>query len=126
MTDYHWVRVTSCSSIPAREGRAVTLGTRDIAVFNLGDRFLATANACPHKGGPLCDGIVSGTSVVCPLHGWKVDLDTGCVERPTGATAHGIETYPTRIEDGVVVIGIPRASPLAQATANAPADGAAA
>ena len=66
------MRVTPCDNIPLREGRAVTLGDREIAIFNLGDRFLATDNRCPHRGGPLCDGIVAGGSVVCPLHAWKV------------------------------------------------------
>lgn len=107
MTDYHWVRITSCDNIPAREGRAVTVGAREIALFNLGDRFLATANQCPHKGGPLSDGIVTGASVVCPLHAWKIDLTSGCVDRPAGSPEHCVETFPTRVEDGVVVIGLP-------------------
>jgi nitrite reductase (NADH) small subunit len=110
MTGYRWVRLTSPDNIPAREGRAVVLGGREIAVFNLGSRFLATVNQCPHKGGPLCDGIVTGTSVVCPLHGWKIDLDTGGVERPAEGRNHCVETFPTRVEDGVVLVGIPMAS----------------
>ena len=60
MSPHRWLRITDCSNIPPREGRAVTVGHHDIAIFNLGDRFLATANRCPHRGGPLCDGIVSG------------------------------------------------------------------
>jgi nitrite reductase (NADH) small subunit len=107
MTEYRWVRITTCDNIPAREGRAVIVGGREIAVFNLGDRFLATANECPHKGGPLCDGIVTGTSVVCPLHAWKVDLTTGGVERPAGAKDHCVETYPTRVDDGIVLVALP-------------------
>ena len=79
MTGRRWVRVTPCESIPLREGRAVMLAGRDIAIFNLGDRFFATDNQCPHQGGPLCDCIVAGDSVVCPLHAWKVRLDTGAV-----------------------------------------------
>jgi nitrite reductase (NADH) small subunit len=106
MTEHRWVRVTPCESIPLREGRAVTLGGRTIAIFNLGDRFLATANECPHQGGPLCDGIVAGDAVVCPLHAWKVRLETGTVERPAAANAC-ITTYPTRIEEGVVMLGLP-------------------
>jgi nitrite reductase (NADH) small subunit len=102
------VRVTSCASIPAREGRAVALGGRTIAIFNLGDRFLATDNTCPHRGGPLCDGIIAGDAVVCPLHAWKVRLDTGRVERPAAANAC-ITTYPTRIDDGIVMLGLPAA-----------------
>jgi nitrite reductase (NADH) small subunit len=101
-----WVRVTNTNNIPLREGRAVTLGARTVAIFNLGDRFLATDNECPHEGGPLCDGIVAGDSVVCPLHAWKVRLDTGAVERPA-ARPNCVQTYPTRVEDGVVLLELP-------------------
>ncbi len=102
-----WLRVTSCDNIPPREGRAVQLGDRELAIFNLGDRFLATDNRCPHQGGPLCDGIVTGTSVVCPLHAWKTNLVDGMVERPAAAKGHCVQTYPTRVENGIVVVGIP-------------------
>jgi nitrite reductase (NADH) small subunit len=107
MTEYRWVRITACDNIPAREGRAITVGARDIALFNLGDRFVATANQCPHKGGPLSDGIVTGSSVVCPLHAWKIDLQTGCVARPEGVPVACVETFPTRVENGVIAIGLP-------------------
>jgi nitrite reductase (NADH) small subunit len=107
MSDRHWVRVTAAGNIPVREGREVRIGERAIALFNLGDRFLAVDNRCPHQQGPLCDGIVSGASVVCPLHAWKVNLERGGVERPSGTTAACVETYPTRLDDGVVSIGLP-------------------
>jgi nitrite reductase (NADH) small subunit len=110
-----WTRVTTRDNIPAREGRVVSLGGREIAIFNLGpamdpgagDRFLAVDNQCPHKAGPLADGIVTGTSVVCPLHSWKISLLDGRVERPSGAGDIGVTTYPTRVEDGVVMVGLP-------------------
>jgi nitrite reductase (NADH) small subunit len=98
-----WVRIARCSDIPLREGRAVKIGSREIAIFNLGDRFLALDNRCPHKGGPLADGIVSGASVVCPLHAWKFGLETG--EGVNSASAsHCIETVPTRVKDGVIFL----------------------
>jgi nitrite reductase (NADH) small subunit len=107
MSEHHWVRITPCENIPPREGRAVAVGGRELAVFNLGDRFLATDNQCPHQGGPLCDGIVTGSSVVCPLHAWKVSLASGEVERPSSAKDHCVATYPVRVEDGIIVIGLP-------------------
>jgi len=130
--DYLWVRITDAGNIPPREGRPVTVGSREIAIFNLGPstelgagaRFLATDNHCPHQGGPLCDGIITGESVVCPLHAWKVNLANGCVERPTQGKDHCVTTYPTRIDDGIVVVGLPR-SAGASAPAN-DAEGAAA
>jgi nitrite reductase (NADH) small subunit len=101
-----WVRIAACADIPPREGRAVAIAGREIAIFNLGDRFLATDNRCPHKGGPLCEGIVSGPAVVCPLHAWKIDLETGVVQRPKQIDTC-IHTYRTRVEEGVVAIELP-------------------
>ena len=97
-----WVRITTVENIPLREGRAVTLGDVEIAIFNLGDRFAAVDNACPHRGGPLCDGIVSGGSVTCPLHGYKVCLETGTILRPDVAIR--VDTYPVRVEDGILSV----------------------
>ena len=101
-----WIRVTVCDNIPPREGRAARVGDREIAVFNLGDRVLAVDSRCPHERGPLADGIVAGDCVVCPLHGWKVSLETGAVERPATASAC-VRTYPTRVEEGVVLVELP-------------------
>ncbi|MGH9493954.1 MAG: nitrite reductase small subunit NirD, partial [Candidatus Sulfotelmatobacter sp.] len=90
-----------CRDIPLREGRAVKAGNREIAIFNLGNRFLAIENRCPHKGGPLADGIVSGATVVCPLHAWKLSLETG--KGLTGPSASScVETFRTRVEQGIV------------------------
>ena len=108
ITDPRWVRVTPCENIPPREGRAAVVGDRELAIFNLGDRFLAVSSRCPHKAGPLCDGIVSGSSVVCPLHAWKVNLETGAVERPAAAN-ECVTTYATRVEAGVVLVALPAA-----------------
>jgi nitrite reductase (NADH) small subunit len=107
MSDTHrWVRIARCEDIPLREARSVRLGGRDIAIFNLGDSFLAVDNRCPHKGGPLSEGIVSGATVVCPLHGLKVSLETGHVlNSPTAPQC--VETFHTRVEDGVVLLEVP-------------------
>jgi nitrite reductase (NADH) small subunit len=100
-----WIRVTHAENIPLREGRAVQLGSEEIAIFNLGDEFLAVGNRCPHRGGPLADGIVTGNSVVCPLHSWKVCLNSGAVTRPAGEPAC-TQSYPVRIVDGIVLVQI--------------------
>ena len=101
-----WVRITYPENIPLREARAVTAGGREIAIFNLGDRFLAIGNRCPHRSGPLADGIVSGDTVVCPLHAWKFSLDTG--KGVTSASASScVETFRTRVDQGVVLLELP-------------------
>ena len=108
MKDGRWIRITACENIPPREGRAALVGDRELAIFNLGDRFLAVTNRCPHQGGPLCDGIVTGVAVVCPLHAWKVNLKTGSVERPLSAAMNAcVTTYATRVEAGVLLVEMP-------------------
>jgi nitrite reductase (NADH) small subunit len=114
--DQNWVRVATCDQIPPRQGRSVSIGDRELAIFNLGpstelgagDRFFATDNRCPHKGGPLCDGIVTGVSAVCPLHAWKINLTDGRVERPQVAREHCVATYAVRVDEGVIAVSVPR------------------
>jgi len=98
-----WVRITQAEDIPLREGRSIQIAGHEIAIFNLGDRFLAVENRCPHRGGPLADGIVSGRTVVCPLHNWKVDLETGRVtNRPEENPC--VKSFPAAVRDGVVML----------------------
>jgi len=106
MNERCWIWITPVDNVPPREGRVVSVAGREIALFNLGHRFVATASRCPHKNGPLADGIVSGESVVCPLHGWKINLACGRVDRPEDAGAC-VETYPVRVDNGIIVIGLP-------------------
>jgi nitrite reductase (NADH) small subunit len=109
MNAARWVRIARCDSIPPREGRAALVGDHEIAIFNLGDGFLAVDNRCPHRGGPLADGILAGGAVVCPLHAWKINLHTGSVERPAGLEGC-VRSYPTRVEAGLVLIELPAAT----------------
>ena len=106
MSELHWIWLTETGNVPPREGRVVELAGKQLAVFNLGTRFVVIDNKCPHKGGPLADGIVAGDSVVCPLHGWKVNLQNGSVGRPSGVDAC-VTSYPTRIDGGIIVVGLP-------------------
>jgi nitrite reductase (NADH) small subunit len=99
-----WTAITKVENEPLREGRAVTVGDSEIAIFHLDGRYLTIENQCPHKGGPLCDGIVSGTTVVCPLHGQRFDLETGM---PVLASQPAcVATYPTRVEGGVIFVDL--------------------
>ncbi len=105
MSQEQWISVAR-EDVPPREGRTLRIGERELAVFNLGDRFFAVDNRCPHKGGPLSDGIIAGHAVVCPLHAWKVNLETGGVERPAGEPAC-VHRYDTRVDGDCVQIAIP-------------------
>jgi nitrite reductase (NADH) small subunit len=72
-----WTRVGTVEDVPYLEGRSVQVGGRRIAVFRLRDGWAAVDAACPHRGGPLGDGLVADRCVTCPLHGRRFDLLTG-------------------------------------------------
>ena len=99
-----WTPITSVDNIPLREGRAVTVEGAQIAIFNLENRYLTIDNKCPHKGGPLCDGIVSGATVVCPLHGRRFDLETGMAVRASEPSC--VTTFPTRVRKGIIFVNL--------------------
>lgn len=71
------VRVCDVGDVPLGEGRAVTVDGRRIAVFNTTTGWYALDDACPHRGGPLADGLVADRCVTCPLHERRFDLETG-------------------------------------------------
>lgn len=73
-------------------GKVVEVQGHTVAVFRLPDnRFKAVENRCPHKGGPLAEGIVSGEFVFCPLHDWKIALKDGQVQAPDHGCVHRYE-----------------------------------
>lgn len=74
-----WIDIGELAAIPARGARTITVpGGDDIAVFRTGDdQVFALVDRCPHKGGPLSQGIVHGHAVTCPLHNWKIALANG-------------------------------------------------
>ena len=72
-------RIGRAADIPPLEGRGTTIGGQRIAVFRTGEGFFALGGHCPHRDGPLEDGIVADACVTCPLHGWRFDLRSGSV-----------------------------------------------
>jgi len=100
MTD--WIELGNISAVPRRGARCVNIPGGKIAVFRTTeDQIFAIENRCPHKGGPLSEGIVHGASVTCPLHNWVFDLATGEAQ---GADEGSVRTYPVKVEDGVIFI----------------------
>ncbi len=100
-----WTRIGVVDQIPRLGSRVVRHPLHgDIAVFrNAEDEVFALADRCPHKGGPLSQGIVFGKSVSCPLHGWTIGLDSGCAQAPDEGCAR---RFPVRLEpDGSVWLG---------------------
>ena len=100
-----WVPVAEIGSIPVKEGRRVSYGDWNVALFNLGDEYRAVDNRCPHKSGPLADGIVAGKAVFCPLHNWKIGLENGCAM--SGGEGR-VKVYPVKVAEGKVWIDFER------------------
>ena len=99
-----WVRVCRLEDIPPLGARVVHREAGDIAVFrNAGNEVFALADRCPHKGGPLSQGIVHGNKVACPLHGWNIRLEDGRAVAPDEGCA---ATFPVRVESGEVFLQI--------------------
>jgi nitrite reductase (NADH) small subunit len=97
------VRIGELSAIPPGEGRTYEIGGVKLAVFHGRDgRLFATQAECPHRGGPLADGLLGATTLVCPLHEWTFDLQSGMALQGEC----GIRTYPCRVEDGTVVVDV--------------------
>lgn len=93
-------RLGPLSAIPPGEGRQFHIGGRDIAVFHARNgQAYATQAFCPHQAGPLADGLLGGTTLVCPFHAWKFDLATG---QPLLGTC-GLQTYTVRLDDDGIV-----------------------
>jgi nitrite reductase (NADH) small subunit len=95
----------SASQIPTGEGRVFEVGGRSVAVFRTREgRFFATEARCPHRQGPLADGLVGGSLVICPLHGFKFDLASG---NPVGNDCAALRTWPVELSpDGELLLGI--------------------
>lgn len=92
----NWMKVCALDEIPKLGARVVQHDGIDIAVFrNAEDEVFAVEDRCPHKGGPLSQGIVHGRKVTCPLHGWNIELDSGCAVAPDEGCAR---EFPIKIE----------------------------
>ena len=76
--------VAKMADIPKGTGKAFEIGGKTIAVFNCDGKFYAMDNACQHHGGPLAEGMIAGTCVTCPWHGWEYDIPSGqCATDPS-------------------------------------------
>lgn len=99
-----WIEIGNLEDIPPLGSRVVETEGGPIAVFrNSDDEVFALLNRCPHKGGPLSEGIVYGRTVACPLHNWCLDLANGQVQAPDEGC---IPNYPVRLEGGKVFLSL--------------------
>ncbi|MBW8285101.1 MAG: nitrite reductase small subunit NirD [Rhizobium sp.] len=100
----HWITIGHIDEIPPRGARCVKTPEGKIAVFRTADNeVFAIEDHCPHKGGPLSQGIVHGKAVTCPLHNWVISLETG---RALGADEGEVRTIAVRNEGGHLSIAL--------------------
>lgn len=100
--DEMWTEVGYVDDVPLRGARLVTTEKGDIAIFKAADgAVFALWDRCPHKGGPLSQGIVHGHAVTCPLHNWVIGLETGEAQGADKGCAHKVHL---RVEDGRILL----------------------
>ena len=101
MKDLSWIDVGHIEDIPLRGARIVKTQAGCVGLFRTAERdVFAASNSCPHKGGPLSEGIVHDRNVTCPLHNWVFDLETG---KAQGEDAR-IDVYPVRVEEDRILL----------------------
>jgi nitrite reductase (NADH) small subunit len=99
-----WTEIISLDEIPRLGSRVLRTDTMDIAIFRTAkDEVFALKDNCPHKGGPLSQGIVHGNTVTCPLHNWKIELDSGQALAPDEGCTN---RFAVKIEDGKVYVAL--------------------
>jgi len=95
-----WKRLCALDEIPQQGSRVVKSPKGDIAVFRTaGDEIFALHDKCPHKGGPLSQGIVAGKVVTCPMHSWKIQLENGEAVAPDKGCS---KSFAVKLEGGEV------------------------
>jgi len=99
-----WRAICKLGEIPVLGARVVHAPQGDIAIFRNGaDQVFALRDRCPHQGGPLSQGIVFDRKVACPLHDWKIHLDSGLAVAPDEGCA---ARFPVRVADGTVYLAL--------------------
>jgi nitrite reductase [NAD(P)H] small subunit len=97
-----WIKIGLLTDIPRAGARCVASPHGRIAVFRTSDdQVFAMEDRCPHRGGPLSQGIVHGTSVTCPLHNWVISLETG---NALGADDGKVRTIEIKVEGEEIFI----------------------
>lgn len=97
-----WIDVGHINDIPLRGARLVKTPVGCVALFRTSEaEVFAASDTCPHKGGPLSEGIVHGRAVTCPLHNWVFSLETGEAQ---GADEGQVPTYEVKLEGGRILL----------------------
>lgn len=107
-----WIPICRVDDIPVLGARRVARPQgSEVAVFRTTEnKVFAVLDRCPHKGGPLSQGMVFGESVACPLHNWTIDLGSGCAKAPDEGCA---QKFSVQLENGVVALDADELNTLA-------------
>lgn len=98
-----FVKAATASEMEPGDAKVVSVGGKDLALYNVEGTFYCTDNTCVHRGGPLGEGFVQGSRVVCPWHGWQYEIATGaCVTNPSAKVA----CYQVKVEGDDVLISV--------------------
>jgi NAD(P)H-dependent nitrite reductase small subunit len=104
-----FVAVARVTDVEPGTGKAVVVGSREVALFNAGGCFYALDNTCPHQGGPLAEGWIEGENVTCPWHAWTFRMTDGGMTLGDYAR---VDAFAVKVEDGEVLVSrTPRPRP---------------
>ncbi|MAG91116.1 non-heme iron oxygenase ferredoxin subunit [Candidatus Woesearchaeota archaeon] len=99
----NFVKVANKNDLKPGENKVVNVNGTDVGLFNVDGEFVAINNACPHKGGPLGEGMLEGDVVTCPWHGWQFNVKTGV--SPVMPTAK-VSCYQVKVEGDDVLVSL--------------------
>lgn len=99
----NFVKVANTDDLKPGENKVVNVNGTEVALFNVDGHFFATTNTCPHRGGPLGEGMLDGDVVTCPWHGWKFNVKTGV--SPVVPTAK-VPTFEIKVDGNDVLVSV--------------------
>jgi len=98
-----WIRLASTLELPPGSNRELVVEDRIVAIFNVDGEFFALDGVCPHQGGPLGKGTLSGCIVTCPWHGWQFDVRNG--QHQTSASLRHV-SFPVKVEGDEIFVDV--------------------
>jgi nitrite reductase (NADH) small subunit len=98
-----FVKAARWDDIGEGQSRVIEVSGREIALFKIEGQVYALNNTCPHRGGPLAEGFISGSEVICPWHAWAFDVKTGAY---AFTPELAVETFEVRIENGEILVRV--------------------
>ncbi len=99
-----FVEVAKLQSVETGKARLVQIEGRAIALYHVDGKLFATEELCPHRAGPLSEGVLMGNEITCPWHGARFNIETGAVLK--GPAARALTCFPVKVEGNRVLVGV--------------------